>query len=181
MATYERASEDVKEMANGILFEFASHEPLIKAGVTIDFLFASPNYDEQTGEPIGDAIMLHGQKALGVCRKIQLKDRAKGMADAEITLDKPWWDEASPEERRALLDHELHHIAIKIDKRGLVKDDLGRPVIQLRKHDVQIGWFKDVAARHGDSSVERRQARQIMLDHGQYFWPEIARRKQQQT
>jgi hypothetical protein len=175
MATYERAGEDVKEMANAILCEFETHKPLLNARVTVDYLFAMPDIDEQTGEPIGDAITHGGYPCLGLCRKISLKDRAKGMADVEITLDKHWWESASEAEQRGLLDHELHHIAIKIDKRGLVRDDLGRPVIQLRKHDVQVGWFKEVAARHGDSSQERLQARQIMLDKGQYFWPEIAR------
>lgn len=174
MATYQRCGDDVKELASEILCEFESHRPLLDAKVMIDYVFAYPNLDEQTGEPIGEAIMHHGQKALGLCRKIPLKDRAMGRADAEITLDAGWWDDASPEERKALLDHELHHIAIKIGKVGLEKDDLGRPKIQLRKHDFQVGWFKDVAARHGNSSIERMQARQAMCDMGQYFWPEIA-------
>lgn len=171
MSTFKRCPQTVNEMANEILFKFETHEPLISAGVTTDFVFAYPDLDEATGEPIGDAIKHHGTKALGLCRIIPLKDRAMGRADTEITIDSPWWDEATEDEQRALLDHELHHIAVKMDKRGLVRDDLGRPVIQLRKHDVEIGWFKAVGARHGRNSMERIQARQIMCDMGQYFWP----------
>jgi hypothetical protein len=174
MSTFKRCPQEVNEIANEILFQFETHKPVINAGVTIDFVFAYPDLDESTGEPIGDAIKHHGIKALGLCRIIPLKDRAMGRADTEITLDAAWWDEASDDEQRALLDHELHHIAVKIDKRGLVRDDLGRPVIQLRKHDVEIGWFKAVGARHGKFSMERIQAAQIMCDHGQYFWPDLA-------
>jgi len=160
-------------MAAKILAQFQTHQPLIDAGVSVDFVFAYGNRDE-AGNLIGDAIKHRGAKALGLCRKIALKDRALGRADAEITLDGDWWPTAPEPQQRALLDHELHHLAIKIDKRGLVRDDLGRPVIQLRQHDVEVGWFMVIAARHQLDSQERIQARQIMADAGQYFWPEIA-------
>ena len=39
-------------------------------------------------------------------------------------------------ERRALLDHELHHLELKRDKKDRIrKDDLGRPLLRMRKHD----------------------------------------------
>lgn len=174
MSTFKRCPDEVKQLANSILCEFETHQPLLDARVTVDYVFAYPQLDEKSGEPVSDAITKNGVKALGLCRALPLKDRAMGRADAEITLDAYWWDSATEEERRALLDHELHHIAIKIDKRGLVRDDLGRPVLQLRKHDFEVGWFKAVAARHGIHSQERLQARQVMCDYGQYFWPEIA-------
>jgi hypothetical protein len=173
MSTFQKCPKQVEEMAQSLREQFESHHPLNDAKVTVDFVFAYGNRNDN-GLLIGDAIMHHGAKALGLCRKIALKDRALGRADAEITLDGDWWPTAPEPEQRALLDHELHHIAIRIDKRGLVRDDLGRPVIQLRKHDVEVGWFKAIAARHGLNSPERIQARQIMGDFGQYFWPEIA-------
>jgi hypothetical protein len=98
-----------------------------------------------------------------------------GRGDAEICLDYDWWQTASDEEQRSLLDHELHHIQVKIDKRGLVLDDIGRPVLKLRFHDVQIGWFKITAARN-PLGVERLQAKALLLDGGQYFWPELNQR-----
>jgi hypothetical protein len=162
-------------MAKGILAEFESHLPLVNAGVTTDFVFAFPEYDEKSGKAIGDAIKKNGVKTLGLCRKIGLKDRALGRADTEITLDGEWWETAGEDEQRALLDHELHHIQVKIDKRGLVRDDLGRPVVNLRQHDVEVGWFKIIAQRHGRASQERLQALRIMCDNGQYFWPELSK------
>lgn len=174
MPTFQRCDESVNEMANEILCEFESHKPLLDARVTVDYVFAFADIDEKTNAPVGNALSKNGTKALGICRKIALKDRALGRKDAEIAIDGDWWKDAVDEERRALLDHELHHIAVKIDKRGLVRDDLGRPVIQLRQHDYEFGWFKVVAARHGNSSMERLQAAEIMCDAGQYFWPAIA-------
>lgn len=164
-------------MARELLCEFATHKPLLDARLTIDFVFAFAEIDEQTQEPKGNALSKGGVKALGLCRKIPLKDRAMGRADAEIALDGQWWESATREEQRALLDHELHHIAVRMDKRGLVRDDLGRPVIQLRKHDYEFGWFAVIAARHGRASIERQQAAEMMLDAGQYFWPSIAQEK----
>ena len=174
MPTYKKAPLSVNKLADAIIEEFETHHPLRDAGVTVDYVYARPTTDEN-GIATGDAITHHGHKALGLCLKLSLKDRAMGRADAEITLDAEWWELATEEEQKALLDHELHHIAIKLDKRGLVKDDLGRPVIQLRKHDIEIGWFKVVASRHGDNSLERSQARQMMNLAGDYFWPDIYR------
>ena len=173
MPTFDKCPAEVLELASSVLCEFETHKPLLDARVTIDFIFAHADTDE-AGNPVGPAIKHHGNAALGLCRAVKLKDRVMGRADAEITLDGDWWKDATTEERRALLDHEMHHIAIKIDKRGLVRDDIGRPVLQMRKHDAEFGWFKLVAARHGDNSMERLQAKQIMCDMGQYFWPDLA-------
>ena len=173
MSTYQKCDKSVSLMADEILHQFETHKPLLDAGVTVDFVFAYADVDEETGTPVGHAIMHNGYPAGGVCRKVSLKDRAMDRADAEITLDGDNWKEMIEEERRALLDHELHHIAVKIDKRGLKRDDLGRPVLQLRKHSVQFGWFKEVAERHGVHSQERLQARQIMGLYQMYFWPEL--------
>ena len=172
MSTYQKAPKQVSDMASEILAQFETHQPLIDAGVTIDFVFAFGNRDDN-GELVGDAITHHGVKALGLCKKVKLEDRALGQADARIVLDADWWPTAPEAEQRALLDHEIHHIMVKVDKRGLVRDDLERPVITMRKHDVEIGWFKAIAARHGLNSQERIQARIVMAASGQYFWPEI--------
>lgn len=176
MSTFKRCGPEVAEMANSILCEFESHQPLLDAKVKFDFVFAFPEYDEATGEPMGDAITKNGVPCNGLCRIMPLKDRAMGRGDVEITICAEFWKEASDEERRALLDHELHHASVVIDKRGVVKDDLGRPKIKLRKHDFEVGWFKVIAQRHGMHSQERLQAAQVMNDMGDYFWPASERR-----
>lgn len=168
MPTYKRCGPEVQEMADDIMREYPDHQPLIDAELKIDFLFAEPEYNEN-GEPASDAITHHGCKALGLTRKMSLKDRAAGRGDVEILLDGYWWRTVDDPERAALLDHELHHIAVTPGK----TDNLRRPIVKLRKHDVDIGWFALIAHRHGEASQERKQARSIMESHGQFFWPQI--------
>lgn len=162
-------------MAEAILEEFLSYKPIVEAKVKIDFLFAFAEVsedDEGDTKAKGFALMKHGIRALGITRKLGIKDRVMGRGDAEVCLDGDWWEEATPARRRALLDHELHHIEVKTDEEGeVLRDDLKRPKIKLRKHDVEVGWFAIVAGRHGSSSLEIEQAKLVMDSYGQLFWP----------
>src|SRR5437899_4225239 len=181
MPTYKKNPGEVVELAAEVLTKHSTHRPLLDAKVKIDFLFAYPKYNEKD-EPIGDAIKHHGIKALGLAGKIGLKDRIKGNGDAEILIDYEWWKEANEAQRAALLDHELHHLSVAMTKSAIIKtDDAGRPVIRLRPHDVQIGWFALIAQRNGQNSIERTQASAIMQSNGQYFWPEMFNHYKQQT
>lgn len=175
MPTYQPCSEDVKAMADELLNEFDTHHPLRDAKPKIDFVFAYASVDANGEIKNGAvAISFRGRKALGLCRATSLIERAKGNGDAEIILDGDWWKDADREQQRALLDHELHHLAVQFDRHGhLKKDDLGRPVLAMRKHDIEIGWFSAIAARHGKHSAECRQAKLIMDEYGQYLWPEL--------
>lgn len=173
MATFERAPKVVEHMAKAILEEFDTHKPLLASGAVIDFVFAWAEQDDD-GNIKGNALTKNGIKALGIARKLPLKDRAMGRGDAEIAIDADWWAEASEAQQRALLDHELHHLYPKIDKRGMVRDDLGHPLILIRKHDYEFGWFNVIAERHR-ASIELQQAKMIWDNHGQSYWPEIAK------
>jgi hypothetical protein len=174
MPTFERCPTEVTDLANSILVEHETHSPLLDARVKIDFVFAYSDKDD-AGQPKNNALTHHGCKALGISRKIPLKDRALGRGDCEVALDGDWWVLADEKEKAALLDHEMHHFAVKIDKRGLVRDDLGRPVIQLRKHDYEFGFFNIIAQRNGEHSQERKYARNMMDAAGQYYWPEFVK------
>lgn len=174
MPTFQRCPKEVTDMANGLLVEYESHAPLLDAHAKIDLVFAFCDRDDG-GNPTNNALTKNGIKALGITRKMPLKDRALGRGDAEIALDGDWWKEASEKEQKALLDHELHHLSVKIDKRGIVRDDLNRPIIQLRKHDYEFGWFKIIAERHGQHSQERIYAAAMMDAAGQYFWPDLVK------
>lgn len=156
-------------MASELLKEFATHKPLIEAKVKIDLVFAYSDPEKEGS----CALKHHGCRALGIARKIDLKQRSLGRGDAEICLDADWWAVASDAERRALLDHELHHLKVKEGKHGYLFDDLKRPLLGMRKHDFEFGWFKVIAERHGAASGEQHQAREMMNQAGQLFWPEI--------
>lgn len=173
MSTYQKAPSEVREMADKILLDFDTHKPLVEAKVKIDFLFAFADVNED-GESIGCALTKHGVRALGITRKLGLKDRAMGRGDAEVALDGDWWKDATAARQRALLDHELHHLEVRVDEDSVViTDDLKRPKLRLRKHDVEVGWFAVVAGRHGSASLEIEQAKSLMDSYGQLFWPAI--------
>ena len=64
-------------MARDILCQFDTHKPLLDAKVKFDLLFAMGDKDED-GHVVTDAITHGGEKALGLTRILNLKDRAKG-------------------------------------------------------------------------------------------------------
>lgn len=174
MPTYQKCDGSVAELAREILCEFPTHKPILDARVQIDYIFAFPDYDDM-GMAKNDAIRHHGCKALGLARRLKLKDRVMGRGDCEVLLDGHWWKEASRDERRAILDHELHHFIVKQSTHGVFeRDDIGRPKIVLRHHDFEFGWFAVIAERHGLASQERQQAKIMMEQGGQFFWPEVA-------
>jgi hypothetical protein len=140
------------------------HEDLV--GITVAGLFA---FDTESSLPV---LKHQGYPAGAVVRITPLKDRALGMADATIVVDRAGWLALSQRQRIALLDHELTHLERKIDKETgeLVCDVLDRPKLGMRKHDHSFGWFDEVAQRHGEASPEVRQARVLMESSGQLYF-----------
>ena len=87
----------------------------------------------------------------------------KGCGDVEIRLDGDLIKHMDEEQILALMDHEVTHIQVRENKDGeILFDDLGRPKIDLRKHDHEFGWFDEVAQRWGESSMEVKQAKQLV-------------------
>lgn len=172
MPTFSKAPQSVADLALAIIEEYPSHAPLLKAGVIIDFVFAHADVDD-SGEKINNAISSRGFRVLGQAKKMPLKDRAMGRGDAEITLDADHWNDIGIEERKALLDHEIFHLEVQEDERGHLVDDLERPKLNLRKHDIELGFFNTVASRHGKHSIERIQAQHMLDAFGQFYWPTL--------
>lgn len=163
MPIYERCDPSVFDLAQTLRAQYPEHEALDVAKVRIDYVFARSKRDEDNNK-LDDAITHHGTKCLGLASIRNLKARTLMEFDAEILLDADHWDVCGEPQRRALLDHELFHFGVT-DK----IDDLRRPVLRMRKHDVEFGWFATVAARHGSQSIERIQAKAIVDQFGQYF------------
>lgn len=146
------------------------HPDLESHEVNVAAMFAVN--DEDSEKP---AVKLHGYPCLAVVKINSYALRAKGLADAEITIDRRRWDDLSPEERLALIDHELTHLTVAKDKHGHAKaDNAGRPKLKMRLHDVQYGGFMGIAERHGEASQEAQQARALQTEHGQllFSWAE---------
>lgn len=143
------------------------HGPLSEAGVKVKVLLAHPPVDE-AGDATGPALKVNGYEAIARIKILGLEDRVSYGFDAKMAIDSDKWDESSDEERAAVLDHELTHLELAVDDQGGVKrDDAGRPKLRMRKHDFQVGWFYNVAHRHGNASIEVRQCRQL-LDSDDY-------------
>jgi len=91
-----------------------------------------------------------GQKTLGKTKKASDLDRELAAFDFVIILNQEFWEDpkTKDEQRDALLDHELCHCAVREDKDGEpMRDERGRTVYRLRKHDVEE--FSEVVRRHG--------------------------------
>ena len=164
MPKFIKCPEEVHALARKILREFETHAPLLKAKVEIDLVFALAEGND-AGMP-GRSLRLGGYPCLGIARIIKYKDRVMGRGDVEVSIDGDWWAKATEAERRALLDHELHHFEIKMKGDRILKDDEGRPLVGMRKHDFDFGWFEIIAARHGLHSQEVQQARRMMEKSG---------------
>lgn len=159
MPVFMPVKSDVRELVDQVMAKY--HGPLTEAKVTVGLLMAWPS-----GNSL-DAVKLHGYPCAAVARIIPYKQRVKGSEDTEITFDAVRWKELNEDERVALIDHELTHFELARDKKGRLKtDDLGRPKLKTRLHDVQAGWFIAIAQRHGPASFEVKQAREI---HGDYY------------
>lgn len=169
MSSYKKAPAEVGQIVERMLEKY--HTPLKDAGVTVDCLLAFPNTDEN-GDSVGPAIKHQGYAANAVVRVVNLRDRTKGMGDVEIIVDGEQWDTWSADQKDALIDHELEHLELREDKDGLIiRDDLNRPKLRIRKHDHQFGWFDSVARRHGKASFEVAQYERFQEAHRQQWLP----------
>jgi hypothetical protein len=176
MATTLELIHDPEHLLDsGVLEELmaTAHEDLQKAKVRIQFIFAHPELTE-FGKPATPAIKVHGVAARACAKINSYKDRARGLADAEIHLDAFWWDTADPNQRAALIDHELTHFRVMWEdgqKENARLDDHDRPKLKMRAHDYEFGWFNEVAARWKEDSTEVEQAKTMMDQDGQTYWP----------
>lgn len=166
MKTYSAASDDV---ARHIASMHSQYHPEID-GVTVSALFV---FDEETGESV---LKHQGYAAAAVVSVTPTKQRALGIADALIVIDRASWLTLTAKQRDALIDHELEHLDRVISKdtedspAAPQFDSLGRPKLAMRRHDHQFGWFDDVARRHGDDSIEVAQARNFLAVTQQLYF-----------
>lgn len=162
MKTYSAASADLTMCIASAQVEY--HPDL--DGVRVASLFV---FDDESGDPV---LTHQGYAAQAVCRLTPTRDRALGVADAVIVVDRANWLTLSQPQKEALIDHELTHLERVVDdETGKPKfDAVNRPKLAIRKHDRQLGWFDEVARRHGEASPEMRQAKQLITSTGQLYF-----------
>lgn len=91
-----------------------------------------------------------GHVKIGQCMKASDLHRELADFDFIILLSRAFWrnEGTLPLHRRALLDHELCHAALKYDKTGEpMEDERGRLVWRTRRHDIEE--FTCIVTRYG--------------------------------
>ena len=152
--TYEKAPAFCRTVIGDLLAKY--HGELCAMDLVVDLLLVRAPRDAE-GYPTGPALKSSsGFPAAATISITKLKDRVMGRGDCEILIDGDRYSKWSEDYLRALLDHELEHLEFT----GNV-DDIGRPKLKLRPHDVEFGWFDATARRHGDHAVEVQQAKRF--------------------
>lgn len=170
MPTFKPCGHDVSEIVDRMKEKY--HGELQAHGVTIDCMFAYADFDKD-GLKKGPPLKHAGFAALATIRIVNLRDRTAGMGDAQMLIDADAWEKLNDEEKDALIDHELEHLVLARNKRTgeVITDDLSRPKLRMRRHDVQFGWFTSVARRHGKASQEVKQATEFFNRNRQTYLP----------
>lgn len=144
--TYEECGDDVTCVVNEMMEKY--HGELLKVGVSIECLYAIG----ADGKP---AMKTRDGKILAQIKIANLERRTQGHADAQIKIDKTVWEEMAPQQRKALIDHELEHLVLVTTPEGTPKrDDLGRPKLKCKPHDWALTGFASVVARHKEAACE---------------------------
>lgn len=165
MPSFDITSPQIAETITKLIE--ANHPELVEANATVDSIFA---FDDKGGFPV----KTNGYPSAANIKISNLKSRVKGAADAEIIIDREAFNAMSTTQQEALIDRELYRLVVKRDKEGNVKtDDAERPVLRLKKFDYMLGWFKEIAIRHGQDSPEVYQANILWQKDGRTFFPKI--------
>ncbi len=142
--TYRVADPDVCDLVEEIKAQY--HRELNEEKVTITTLLCFGGLNH------------HGWPAAGLAKVNSLKDRVAGLTDCTLILDGEKWENFGPLERKALIDHELHHYEVLRDKAGNPKsDDAHRPRLRCRPHDWEMGGFDHIVERWKRASLEAQQ------------------------
>lgn len=172
MAIYVPAEPEQITMLDHVLDTY--QQRLRKAGVHVGLRQAMSKVDDE-GNPKGPALKHHGVPCYATVKIVAQKDRVMGLADAVITIDGDRWATLARETRIAILDHECEHLEPLLEEDGSPKeDDCGRPRLAMKPHTYEVGWFVEVAARHGNASIERQQAQMMLAENGQVLFAFMA-------
>jgi hypothetical protein len=150
--SYQLAAETVHQRVARIMETY--HRDLFEWELKVAILNAFPEINSE-GELCRYAVTCNGYRAAAAIRFTGIKERVHGIGDAELVIDKEYFDDLNEDEKDALIDHELQHLELRIDGDGNVKtDDINRPVLKLRMHDWQMGGFNAILERHGKNALE---------------------------
>lgn len=145
-ATYAEAPS-VQFVADGLIPEFHPH--LADPRVKIVYLFVDPVPMSGGKEVWGRCVKVSGRNAY-------LADPENGDTFFVLEIAEAVWNVLTPDQRRALVDHELSHAAADEDEKGELK-------LTIKPHDVEE--FADVIRRHGLWHDEAKRLVNAALEH----------------
>lgn len=171
MPTFEDPNNKMEEAFETVR-NLDAHKERLK-DVTIAVFSAHASRDEDD-EPRGEALSQRGRPILGKIRISTIEDRAEKMADVRVLLNGDRWGQLSAAMQRAVIDNCLTQIEVQQKDGAPKRDDLGRPKLQVRQWDFELYGFNDVAARHGEHSIEVHNFKVLFDEHGQTYLPHFA-------
>jgi hypothetical protein len=163
MPSYSRGKPEIRARVSEVMGRY--HGALVEAEVTVGVLMCHPGEGEE------HALKLHGYPCAATVKVTPLKQRVMGIEDAIITIDAVTWEGLTEEERVAVIDHELQHLDVAVDKDGEVRaDDQGRPRLKMRLHDWELGGFASIAGRHKADALEVQAFRAVSQAYHQQLF-----------
>lgn len=161
MATFEKTDEDYDDVfarAMAGVYDPGNkdsekiHKDLIDTKARVLAMFAKPPTDEY-GEKTGPALTSGGLRVLWKVKTTNLEHRSKYNVDAEFLIDKEAWDAWTEDERYAAVDEMLYSLEVQRDKDNYIKsDDIGHPVMKIRKPDIVVKTYTAMIRRHKEES-----------------------------
>ena len=163
--TYEVADESVVKVIDKAAELYHAELKQYDVKIMAIMAFGPRNEEDVITRP---AIRKNGNACAACIRVLPLKERLVKHADAEMTIDGDKWEEYNDDIRIALVDHELSHLDIKLDKDGnLKKDSLKRPMLGTIRDDIVYWGNSHIAERHGENSIEVINAKALKEKFGE--------------
>lgn len=167
MPTFEAPTEAM-EASFEKAFSLDAHRDRL---ATVNFAFdqALASRDTKTDEPRGNAI----KDGDLTCVKINnLQRRSNGAADVQFTFNGDKWGSTSAQSQVSACDEALTYLEAILDDDGdPINDAKGRPKLKMRKPDVSVKGFTEVAERHGKHSQVVQKLRTLCHSNGQIYLP----------
>lgn len=105
-----------------------------------------------------------GIRMLGRIHKASDLQREFVAWDFVILLNEEVWrsEDWTDKQKKALLDHELCHVTVSLDKTDAVRtDDKGRTLYRMRRHDIEE--FRVIVRRHGCYKADLEEFAAVLL------------------
>lgn len=135
-ATYYKA-EEVEKIAHSLIDD---HYPDIAKNPDVDIIyrFEDPTREKNGKQILGQCRLISGLTSFLYREGNELEPSTKPLF--LILISAPAWTVLNPNQRVALVDHELAHVNVEIGEKGDTK-------LSIRPHDVEE--FQSIIERHG--------------------------------